>query len=480
MQQQHEEGRLETGVPGLDVILSGGLIAGSVFIVQGSPGAGKTILANQICFHHARSGSRALYVTLLAESHDRLLAHLGRLAFFDAGQIPSSIYFISGFDTLARDGLKGILHLLRSESRSRKASLIVLDGLFALEETAQSAKEFRKFINDLTTLAGLMGCTLLLLTNNSRRGSDSVEYTMVDGWIELELQQATHRAQRFLSILKYRGSGFIGGRHSVAIDGDGVRVLPRLEAMVGDNVLPVPTGARLGSGVAGLDEMLGGGIPSGSVTLIAGPSGIGKTTFCLHFLAGCSAEEPGMLFNFYEDAKHIRAKSEALGLRLADLLDAGHVAVERHAPTEQLLDALAHNLMCLVRQRGIKRLVVDGIDGFAQSVVDADRLPGFMAALTALLRNEGVTTVFTVEIEQLLDGGLRIPFAVSAVAQNIVLARFVEVESALLRGVVVLKVRDSAFAMNIREFEITPDGISIGGALPAGAMVGGRPHVHMT
>ncbi|HEX5515558.1 MAG TPA: RAD55 family ATPase, partial [Gammaproteobacteria bacterium] len=175
MQRRIEDGRLRTGVPGLDTILDGGLIPGSVYIIQGSPGAGKTILANQICFHHAHTGSKALYVTLLAESHDRLLAHLSQLTFFDGSQVPDSIYFISGFDTLSRDGLKGILHLLRSESRARDASLIVLDGLFALEETAQSAKEFRKFINDLTTLSMLIGCTVLLLTNNARRSVESVE-----------------------------------------------------------------------------------------------------------------------------------------------------------------------------------------------------------------------------------------------------------------------------------------------------------------
>ncbi len=254
MQQQRDEGRLGTGVPGLDAILHGGLIPGSVFIVQGAPGAGKTILANQICFHHARTGNKALYVTLLAESHDRLLSHLGRLAFFDPRQVPESIYFISSFDTLARDGLKGVLQLLRSESRERQASLIVLDGLFALEETAQSAKEFRKFINDLTTLAGLIGCTMLLLTNTGRCCTESVEYTMVDGWIELELRQLAQRAERSVRVLKYRGSGFLEGRHTLCIDGGGMHVYPRLEALAEDRLQLPLSGSRLGTGIAGLDR----------------------------------------------------------------------------------------------------------------------------------------------------------------------------------------------------------------------------------
>lgn len=480
MVQQSKDGRLKTGIPGLDLVLDGGLIPGSVFIVQGSPGAGKTILANQICFHHAQAGHKALYVTLLAESHDRLLAHLGRLAFFDAGQVPDSIYFISGFDNLTRDGLKGILHLLRSESRSRHASLIVLDGLFALEETAQSAKDFRKFINDLTTLSTLMGCTVLLLTNNSRAGAESVEYTMVDGWIELEMEQAAVRASRSVRILKYRGSGFIDGRHGVLIDGDGMRVLPRLEAAVGDDVQPLPNQARLSSGLPALDDVLGGGLPGGTATLIVGPTGIGKTTFGLHFVAGSGSGEPGLIFNFYETEEHLRAKSDALGLGIGRLLDAGHVTAERHAPTEQHLDALAHRLIALVRQRGVRRLLVDGIDGFAQSAPDPERLARFMAALTTVLRRDGVTVIYTVELPQLTEGGSRIPFAISSVAQNIVLTRYVELASELRRAVVVLKVRDSAFDRRIREFEITSQGVAIGNMLPAGTFLLGEPHMKKT
>lgn len=470
MGQTQSSNRLGTGVPGLDVVLDGGVIPGSVFIVQGSPGAGKTILANQICFNHARAGQKALYVTLLAESHDRLLAHLGRLQFFDPRQLPDSIYFISGFDTLTRDGLKGILHLLRSESRSRQASLIVLDGLFALEETAQSAKEFRKFINDLTTLSALMGCTVLLLTNNSRSGAESVEYTMVDGWIQLEMEQRDSRAMRYLRILKYRGSGFVDGRHAVTIDDAGMHVLPRLEAVVCDRLLPLlPAGERLSTGASELDALFGGGVPAATATLLVGPTGVGKTTIGLHFMAACSASEPGLIFSFFETEAHLRSKCDALGLRLGALIEAGHIEVERHAPTEQQLDGLAHRLIERVRQRGVKRLLVDGIGGFSQSAADPERLPRFLSALTTVLRSEGVALIYTYEVPQLGQGqSFELPVAVSSVAQNIVFARYVELESELRRVVAVLKVRDSAFEPKIRQFEIGPTGLTIGEPLPAG------------
>lgn len=478
MQQQRDEGRLGTGVPGLDAILHGGLIPGSVFIVQGAPGAGKTILANQICFHHARTGNKALYVTLLAESHDRLLSHLGRLAFFDPRQVPESIYFISSFDTLARDGLKGVLQLLRSESRERQASLIVLDGLFALEETAQSAKEFRKFINDLTTLAGLIGCTMLLLTNTGRCCTESVEYTMVDGWIELELRQLAQRAERSVRVLKYRGSGFLEGRHTLCIDGGGMHVYPRLEALAEDRLQLPLSGSRLGTGIAGLDRALEGGLPSATATLLVGPTGIGKTIMGLHFMAGSSADEPGLIFNCYETAEQIRAKGVALGL--AELIDAGHVQVERVAPTEQRLDVLAHRLLEQVRARGVRRLLVDGIDGFSQAAADAERLPQFLAALSAALCKEGVTTLYTLEHPVLAQAGGSVAGTLASAVQNIVVMRYVEMDSELRRAVAVLKVRDSSFDRRIRELDITPQGVRIGEALPPGTFSWGVPAMHKT
>ena len=121
--------RVPSGVPGLDAVLRGGFLKAGIFIIQGSPGAGKTILANQICFHHAAGGGRALYVTLLAESHSRMLLHIGQLRFFDAEMIPSRIFLVSAFRVLEEDGLRGLLDLLRREVQSHEASILVLDGL---------------------------------------------------------------------------------------------------------------------------------------------------------------------------------------------------------------------------------------------------------------------------------------------------------------------------------------------------------------
>src|ERR1044071_7966724 len=130
--------RLSSGVPGLDAVLRGGFLKAGIFLIQGSPGAGKTVLANQICFHHAAAGGSPLYVALRAERHSRMLLHIGQLRFLSPKMIPSRIYFVSAFRVLEEEGLKGLLALLRREVQAHQATILFLDGLISVEETAAS------------------------------------------------------------------------------------------------------------------------------------------------------------------------------------------------------------------------------------------------------------------------------------------------------------------------------------------------------
>ena len=172
--------RVPSGLPGLDAVLRGGFLKAGIFMIQGSPGAGKTILANQICFHHAAHGERALYVTLLAESHSRMLLHIGQLGFFDATLIPRRIYYVSAFQALEEAGVQGLLDLLRREIDSHEAHILVLDGLVSVEEIADSSREYKKFVHQLQAQAALSGCTIFLLSSSR---PVAVEHTMVDGVI---------------------------------------------------------------------------------------------------------------------------------------------------------------------------------------------------------------------------------------------------------------------------------------------------------
>ena len=148
-------GRVPSGVPGLDTSLMGGFPRGGIHILQGTPGAGKTTLGNQICYHHAAAGGRALYVTLLSETHSRMLLHLGTMRFFDADRLPDQIAYISGFGVLEAEGLPGLVTLLRREITADKATVLILDGLVAAVDRAASDTEFKIYIQEMHNNAGL-------------------------------------------------------------------------------------------------------------------------------------------------------------------------------------------------------------------------------------------------------------------------------------------------------------------------------------
>jgi circadian clock protein KaiC len=245
-----------------------------VYIVQGAPGSGKTILGNEVCFRHAAAGGRAAYVTLLAEMHTRMLQHLRSMSFFDESVIPSELYYISAFHTLESAGLKGLIDVLRREIKGRSSSLLVLDGLVAAQETAQSDREFKKFINEIQAHSGAYDCTVLLLTSSSLE-TVSAEHTMVDGVIELEDRMHGMRTERGLTVRKFRGSGILRGRHPFHITAAGLQLYPRIEAAFARPSAQVVSGMPLATGVPALDELLGGGLPAGTATAVVGPAGIG-------------------------------------------------------------------------------------------------------------------------------------------------------------------------------------------------------------
>jgi len=461
--------KVPSGIEGLDVILKGGFLQGGITIVQGKPGAGKTILGNQLCFNHAAAGGRALYVTLLAESHARMLLHIGNLEFFRSSAIPDQLLYVSAFPVLEADGVRGLLALLRQEVGAFKATLLVLDGLVAAENAAASDMEFKKFIHELQTHATAANCQMFLLTSGGENPEVATsEHTMVDCVIEMRSRLHGWRAERDLEILKRRGDGFLRGRHAFRISDAGITLFPRFEAL-----FATPTNAervadtRVSTGLAKLDDMIGGGLPGASTTLLLGPSGIGKTTIGLQFLSQCTPDDPGLFFGFYEAPAGIRAKAAALGLPLLDNLDQGVVEFLWQPPTEASLDEICAQLLISIRARGVRRLFLDGLGGLVKLADDPGRVGHIVAALIHELRALQVTTLISKESDDLL-GSLSVPPAsmlavgsVSDIADNILLFQFIRLRSRFYRSVAAFKVRDSRIDDHAHLFEITAQGIVV-------------------
>jgi circadian clock protein KaiC len=456
--------RVPSGIGGLDVILEGGFLQGGMVLVAGAPGTGKTILGNQICFTHVAAGGRAVYVTLLAESHARMLAHLQSLDFFDPSVIGSALYYVSGYSALEQEGTAGLLRLLRQVIRSQEATLLVIDGLSNATMFASSDLDVKEFIHALQVQMEAEGCTTLLLGRGPTVNQEQAENTLVDGLLLLTDQLIDQRAVRELEVRKFRGSGHLRGRHLFTISSSGIEVYPRTEARYRVPHLPREQARiRHGFGIVQLDTMLHGGVLSASTTLVVGPAGSGKTMLGLHFLhAGAEAGERGLYFGLFEPASQLIAKASQVGLDFRRHVERNLIEIIWQSALESNLDLQAERLLDAVRAREVRRVVIDSLVGLYLGATHPARSDLFLTALIQELRALGVTMVYTVESAAVFGSVVELPVTgVTMNADNIVFMRYVELRSQLYRLISILKVRDSIYDRGIREFRITEDGIDV-------------------
>ena len=457
--------RIASGIPGLDAVTGGGFLQSGVYILQGAPGAGKTILANHVVHRHASAGGKVVYVTLLAESHARLLQHMEGFAFFDPSALADRIYYVSAFNALRSGGLPGVVELLRKEMRSRQAGILVLDGLVMAASAAQSDEELKLFVSDIQAHSTLTGCTTLLLTSEHADRPVSAEQTMVDGILLLRERAWGARRERSIEVVKFRGSRTLRGTHAFQILPEGIVVYPRLEAV---RRTPPPAAAPgvVSSGVPDLDALFAiGGLARGSITAVSGPSGSGKTTLALHFVAQAGVQEKALYLGFYESPEMLARMAEVTGLAQAGRLRDGSVDFLWFPFGENMLDGVAAQLLEGIDRAGATRVAIDGVGGFVAATGYAERGGSFFAALTNALRERGVTTLVTVEEQDASGIRLLDTPTMSALADTVVDLELRH-EGAVRRFASIRKSRLSRCDLRLRELVLTDAGLVLAGEGP--------------
>lgn len=454
--------RVTSGIHGLDIVLRGGFFRGGVYILMGEPGTGKTIMGNQLAYHHVHQGGRVVYLTLLAESHARMLAHIGSMEFFDPEPIGQELYYISGYTVLQQQGLDGLLKLVQRSVRERKASLLIVDGVVnALSAASEIA--FAQFIHQMQQYVQASNCTSFLLS--SITSNDPVAgHTAVDGLLELSRKRVGLRVVREIEVLKFRGSDFIDGGNTIRVTNHGLLLYPRTEALFSsppEN--PHEKRLRVPFGVRGLDDMLNGGLLSSSSTLLIGPPGSGKTSLGLHFLAqGAHNGETCVYFGFYETTPRLIEKANRLGLDFTPYIHDRTILLCWQPPLEGSLDVLAERLLNAIPGSRPTRVFLDGINALSSVSVYPERAGTFIASLTNELRAREATTLFAAETEQLLGVPSAAPFqGTSAIVDNIIALRMVELRSRFFRLISILKMRESDYDTRVREFKISACGVEV-------------------
>lgn len=465
MATKEPEDRISTGVPGLDTLLGGGLGSGGVYLVMGRPGTGKTTLGNQACFHHVQAGARAVYVTLLAETHARMLRNLAGMSFFDPDAIGKQITYVGAYLALRERKLSGLLGVLRRVIADERPTLLVLDGLTTAAALGEPDSAMKEFVAELQVLTDMSRCTTIVLANINAKEAASAEHSMVDGMIELTLDRERARVVREIEVLKLRGADHMLGRHEMEISSQGLVVRPRTELLLARRT-PTSTAThdrRVSTGIANLDSMLHGGLLASSTTMLLGFSGSGKTLCGLHFLDdGARHGEAGLYFGFYETPSRLVEAAENVGLAMRAHLQAGSVEVLWQSSERYSLDALAERLLEAVQRRGVRRVVIDGIDGFRQAAIYPERVIRFVTAVVNVLNALDVTVLITEETRKIFGPEVEVPIdGLSALVDNIILLEYLNVGTELRRLLSVVKQRGSGHEHAVRELVISPRGIEL-------------------
>jgi len=463
---------LHSGVPGLDEVLGGGLPELSFCLVAGGPGAGKTTLVQQLLFANASPERPALFITVLGEPTIKLLRHQQQFSFFDTGRVGRDIHFVNLGDSGLTGDLDQLLAAIVVEVERVRPAFVAVDSFRSIARVARdrSSSEIEHFVQRLAIQLTTWEITSFLVGEHGEADWDNPVFTVADTILWLTQAVDHNSVVRKIQVLKMRGQGSMPGLHTFRIADAGLQVFPRLLEHHRADEEPRPD-RRLSTGIDGLDEMTGGGIPMGDVVLVAGPTGSGKTTLAMQFVnAGLSVGESAVVAVFEERPREYLVRAAKLGgADFAKAMDEGRLEVMYLRPLDLSVDEAMHELRDAVTRLGATRVVIDSLSGFEVALAPTFRndFRESLYRLLGVLTSTGATVMMTNEV---IGGPSEQRFTLyqmSFLCDDIILNRFIEVESEYRRVTAVVKMRRGRHSHAIRAFEVTSKGIEIQATLPS-------------
>jgi circadian clock protein KaiC len=451
--------RLTSGIHRLDEVLGGGLPASGIALVAGAPGTGKTILAEHYVFHNATTDRPALYCSTVSEPLDKMLRYGQSLQLFDLSRVGSSVFFEDLGAVVHDGGLDAVLDRLDVLLREHRPSIVVIDSFKALSAFAEDHAGYRRFLHSLTgKLSAIAVSTFFLGEYTTSDLSTSAEFSVVDSIIWLALTQTGARANRLLEVLKMRGGAFASGQHGYRISESGIDVFPRIADPLDPTSHDVKR-VRISTGIEAIDDLLHDGYWRGASSLVAGPTGSGKTLMGLHFIyGGLSAGEPGIFATLQESRSQLGRVASSYGWSL----DADGITIYSASPVDIQIDQWLHALFELVEATEARRIVIDSLGDLAIAASDEVRYREYMYSLVQRCARQQISLLMTQELPDLFGVRRLSDFGVSHLSDNVVILQYLADAERLRRGITVLKTRASSHEITTHEFVIDENGIVLG------------------
>lgn len=451
--------RVSTGVAMLDYVLDGGIPEGSTVLVVGRPGSGKTILAHQMMFHNAAPDFKTLYLTTLGEPQVNVLKYQQEFAFFATERIQSSVIYFDLGSPLRKKGCLQVMGLIDNMIKQHQPRLVIIDTIKTLSEMIGSFTEVREFILDLTLRLNLWGCTTLLLGEYSEEDIEvRPESAIADGIILLSGTEERRQQRRYLRILKMRGTDYLSGENIFTISQEGIELFPRLNPLVNTQTYN-PEKYRIPTGIPSLDEMMGGGIPAGTATLISGSAGSGKTILAVYSAyANLKLGNNVVYVTFEENPQQLVRNMEGLGIELQSYIDNGQLYIDHVSPIEISIDEHIHHIQKLVGLLAAKQLVIDSISSFEVGMTDKFKYTDYIWTLCDYMKTLGINIVLTSETP-FNDLNELTKYGISYIADNQIIIRYVERGTAMKRFLQIIKMRGCQHSQEMRDLIISTEGI---------------------